>query len=81
MKFGLGSAEAQRRKLWLDAPRRPLRSTATTSIVLRPARRPETLIQTENCFWLLRLISLPSRNTLTLRIPDELWILSWALKP
>src|ERR1044072_5853387 len=81
VKSGLGAALAQRRKLRLATSRRPLRSTATIRIVLRPARRPTTLTQTENCLRVLCLITLPSRKTETLRILTELSTLNLALKP
>src|ERR1044072_1693434 len=81
VKSGLGAALAQRRKLRLATSRRPLRSTATIRSVLRPARRPTTLTQTENCLRVLCLITLPSRKTETLRILTELSTLNLALKP
>ena len=75
VKFGCPVAPlAQWRKVRLATSRRPFLSTATTRILLRPVRRPATPILTEKRLAVVRLISLPSRKTLTRRSPTESWI-------
>ena len=81
VKFGVGAAWEQRRKPRLATSRRPLRSTATTRMVLRPERSPATLTQTENRFLVVCLISLPATKTVTLRKRTLLRIRNLARKP
>jgi hypothetical protein len=61
VKFGSGTAAAQRSKLLRSELVLPSTSVATTRTVLSPMRRPRTLIQTENRLSVVVLISVPSR--------------------